>query len=59
MSRAFARIVGNMYDRGVIAALRDVAIDSLAEAQMRLAGAFIRDDNIICNVAVLFIDFKT
>lgn len=32
--------------------LCDVAVDSLAEAQMRLAGAFIREDSIICNVQV-------
>lgn len=50
MSRGFVRILGNMYDRGAIAELRDVTVDSLAEAQMRLADAFIRDDSIICNV---------
>lgn len=47
-----------MYDRGAIA-VRDVAVDSLAEAaQMRLAGAFIREDIIIRNVQV-FIGFET
>lgn len=46
-----------MYDRGAIAD-RDVAVDSLAEAaQMRLAGVFIREDNMICNVQV-FIDLR-
>lgn len=47
-----------MYDLGAIAELRDVTVDSLAETQMRLAGPFMREDNIICRVQV-FIDFKT
>lgn len=58
VSRGVARILGNIYDRGAIAVLRVVAVASLAEAAMRLAGAFIRDDNIICDVQ-LFIDLET
>lgn len=46
MIRRFARVLGNKYDRGAIAELRDVTVDSLAEAQMRLAGAFILEDSI-------------
>jgi hypothetical protein len=58
VSRRFARVLGNKYDRGAIAELRDVTVDSLAEAQMRLAGAFMREDSITA-MCRLFIDLKT
>lgn len=47
-----------MCNLGAIAELRGVTVDSLAEAQMRLAGPFMREDSIVCSVQV-FIDFKT